>query len=79
MSSARFLNKFLQFNSSIVQNTPNIDITTKVQILSYTARYFTLLQNDFTGLNAKVEQLQKELNETKTKLENGCGCYCKNQ
>lgn len=78
MSSSRFLNKFLQVNSSVI-NASNIDTTTKVQILRYTARYFTFLQNDLTVLNEKVEQLEKELSETKTKLENGCGCYCRNQ
>ena len=69
MSALRFLSKFLRFNSIIVNNTPNIDLTTKIQTLNYTAWYFTFLQNDLQALTEKVEQLEKELNDTRFKLQ----------
>lgn len=76
MSAVKFLNKFLRFNSVIVNNTPNVDVISKIQTINYTASYFTFLQNDFLILNEKVAKLQKEISETKTKLVNGCGCSC---
>jgi hypothetical protein len=76
MSASRFLNKFLRFNSVIINNAPNVDLTTKISTLNYTSWYFTFLQKDFEQLEEKVARLEKELGETKTKLENGCGCLC---
>ena len=79
MSASRFLNKFLRFNSLVVNNTPNVDLSTKMSIMNYTSAYFTFLQRDFIDLEETVTQLEKELKETKTKLENGCGCNCNKQ
>jgi len=79
MSASRFLNKFLRFNALMVNNASNLDLSTKMSTLNYTSAYFTFLQRDVNDLEEKVKQLEKEIKETKTKLENNCGCYCNKQ
>ena len=75
--SGYYFSKFIRSTSYLLSSIPSADLNSKILALNYKHLYFSALQKDIDHLLSTVNLLQKELDETKTKMENGCGCFCK--